>query len=701
MLKKTLNFLLLFFLLLIISACNISADSKSTIINLKDRCYWAECDADSTFEEAERMQFHKFSTAGIGNIVRVAGKSQEYVWIRITFTVPQQLKDETLGLLISYLHFADKLWVNGSYVGSYGDFPPKIKSALWGSHFYVIPESLIYQNERNTILIKVYCKGKSGISDKIMLGKYDEIKEIHTFRTFIQSIIYVFAEGGMFFTALLFFMIFIWRKKESAFLSFSLLCISSMLIATPFFAPQLPLTYPNNLPYIPFIKSSLCLGLYLITFFLSNFIIEFVGLKPTRFLRILSISILSVSALLTFAAPTYTFLMAICPFMLALSLIQLVSPIVFIAKSTLTVQGKKDLKILLLTFIPLFISIPADFFIKGFLQKADSPYITLFGWLVTILDFIIIMSLRYNKAVSQNEYLNVKLRREVLKQTRELSRKNIKLEEEIRRAETDLEMASLVQKKFFPYPPKNIRGWDIAVSYSPLSKVSGDMYDYYIEGNNLNGFSLFDVSGHGVAASLITMLAKNIVFQAFVRNLANKESVSRTLYEINDEIIEAKGDIENYLTGLMFRFSDFDENDTCLVEMANAGHPNPIYFSARTNTCQELLCAKDADHHGAIGLDFITVSFPQVNFTMEEDDILLFYTDGLTESRNGKNEMFGKMRIHEILQQSYAKDAQSIMEDIIDTYNAFTKGAKRDDDITVVVMKRENSSNFVEELIGI
>ena len=150
MLKKTLNFLLLFFLLLIISACNISADSKSTIINLKDRCYWAECDADSTFEEAERMQFHKFSTAGIGNIVRVAGKSQEYVWIRITFTVPQQLKDETLGLLISYLHFADKLWVNGSYVGSYGDFPPKIKSALWGSHFYVIPESLIYQNERNT-----------------------------------------------------------------------------------------------------------------------------------------------------------------------------------------------------------------------------------------------------------------------------------------------------------------------------------------------------------------------------------------------------------------------------------------------------------------------------------------------------------------------------------------------------------------------
>ena len=275
------------------------------------------------------------------------------------------------------------------------------------------------------------------------------------------------------------------------------------------------------------------------------------------------------------------------------------------------------------------------------------------------------------------------------------------MEQQIHRSETDLEMASLVQKKFFPYPPRKLRGWDIAVSYSPLDKVSGDMYDFYVSNESLNGFSLFDVSGHGIAASLVTMLAKNIIFQSFIRNMQKNETVSRTLYEINDEIIEAKGGIENYLTGLMFRFKPFDSNDVCKVEMANAGHPNPIFYSAEDDICDEIKSGDSESHHGAIGLDFITVSFPQISFKMAENDILLFYTDGLTESRNKNNEMFGKERVKKIIRSSYAKDSQSIMEDIIDEFNEFTKGVKRDDDITIVVMKRENSSNYVEELMEI
>ena len=86
---------------------------------------------------------------------------------------------------------------------------------------------------------------------------------------------------------------------------------------------------------------------------------------------------------------------------------------------------------------------------------------------------------------------------------------------------------------------------------------------------------------------------------------------------------------------------------------------------------------------------------------MAENDILLFYTDGLTESRNTYNEMFGKDRIKKILRQSYAKDAQSIMEDIIDELSEFTKGTIRDDDITLVVMKRINSNMYIEELTEI
>ena len=701
MLKKSFLLLICTFLSLNLLACKNAENYTKNNIDLKDRFYWAPCEKESSPEEAERILFHKFSTSGKNNIRKVAGSEQEYVWLRLVFYLPEELQNKSLALFISYLHFSDKVWVNGIYIGGYGEFPPNEKSSLWASHLYTIPSSLILQNERNTVLIKVYCKGRSGISDKILLGEYDKIKEIHALRTFLQSTVYVFAEGVMFFTGLLFFVIFIWRKKEKEYFSFSLLCFASMMLATPFFATLLPITYPNNIPYLFFIKITLCEGIYLIVYFLSRLILEFLKIEISNFFKIERLAILIISSLLTFFAPTYDFLMQICHFMLALSLISLISTFIIIAFKEKTQSEKKDFIIISSAFIPLIISIPIDFVIKGALQKVDHPYITLLGWLLTILDFIVLLSIRYNRAISQNEYLNIKLRREVLKQTRELSKKNIKLEEEIKRAETDLEMASLVQKKFFPYPPRTLRGWDIAVSYSPLDKVSGDMFDYYIQDNILNGCSLFDVSGHGVAASLVTMLAKNIVFQAFMRNMENNESISRTLYEINDEIIEAKGEIENYLTGLMFRFGSFNQNDECLVEVANAGHPNPILYSAKSNICDEIESSPNEDHHGAIGLDFITVSFPQINFTMAEDDILLFYTDGLIESRNQNDEMFGKERVKKILKKNFAKDAQSIMEDIIDEYHAFTKGVKRDDDITVVVMKRENPANFIEELLEV
>ncbi len=682
---------------LIFTACT-GINPQEDFIDLKERFYWAPCDEKSTVRDAENMHFHKFSTEGIANIKKTVGKNQDYIWLMATFTVPRRLQHQPLGLLITYLHFADKVWINGNYVGGYGSFPPNAKSALWASHFYSIPEALIKRSERNTIYIKVYCQGAAGISDNIFIGNQSAIKHVNDFYTFRQSIIYVFSEGGMFFTAILFILIFVGRKQEREYLTFALLCIASMIFITPFFAPQFPLYNSENFKYTFFIKNTLCTGLYLMAFFLTKLIIDFVKKEESRAFRILRYTFLLVCIIPTLFAPSYSILMKICPITLVISIIQVAMSFVYIFHQGLRDEEKSNFRIIGICFLPMIISILTDFIIRGGLQKVDVPYITLFGWLLTISIFIVFLSIRYNNAIMQNEYLNVQLKREVLKQTRELSKKNSSLTEQITRNESDLEMASLVQKKFFPYPPKTLRGWDIAVSYSPLDKVSGDMYDFYTEHDNLEGFSLFDVSGHGIAASLVTMLAKNIIFQSFIRNFKKHETVSRTLYEINDEIIEAKGGIENYLTGLMFRFGLFNENDECLVEMANAGHPNPILYSAKSNICDEIESGDSEEHHGAIGLDFITVSFPQINFTMAEDDILFFYTDGLSEGRNSQNEMFGKERIKRIIKENYAKDAQSIMEEIVDNFNTFTAGVKRDDDITMVVMKRENSANFIEEL---
>lgn len=693
----------LFFLILLctslFSACTApSAREEVRTVDLKACFYWAPCDALSTISDAESLEFQKFSTYGIANIRRAAGNEQRFVWLKAVFEVPAPLHHKSLALFISYLHFADEVWVNGTYVGGYGSFPPAEKSALWSTHFYSIPETLLEDVGRNVILIKVFCRGKSGISDTVFIGEHDETKKIDNRYTFRQSTIYVFAEGGLFFTAVLFLLIFIWRKKDRQYLSFALLCLASMLFILPFFVQLSPFDVIETLSYLLFIKLTLCEGLYLMCFLLSSLVIEFIKRRETDFHRIVRLAILLVSSLLSLLAPNYDVLMALCPITLFLSVLQLALGFSFIAKSLFLEEARHNIVIFISAFIPLIVSIILDVIIKLKLQIVDFPYITLFGWQMTIVAFIILLSVRFNRAVVQNEYLNVRLRHEVLKQTRAVSKKNTQLTEEIKRAEADLEMASIVQRKFFPYPPKSLRGWDIAVSYKPLEKVSGDLYDYYVEKDHLNGFSLFDVSGHGIAASLVTMLAKNIIFQAFIRNMRKHETISRTLYEINDTILEAKGDIENYLTGVMFRFGAFDENGVCTVEMANAGHPNPILYSAKSNICDEIESGNSDEHHGAIGLDFITVSFPQVSFTMEEDDVLVFYTDGLAEGTNRAKEQFGHERIKKVVKDSFAKDAQSIMEDIIDAFAEFTNGEKRNDDITIVVLKRENPANYIEEL---
>ena len=310
------------------------------------------------------------------------------------------------------------------------------------------------------------------------------------------------------------------------------------------------------------------------------------------------------------------------------------------------------------------------------------------------------MSVHYNQVYARYEYLSSNLRREVDEKTRELSHSNEKLENEIKKSNIDLEMASIVQEKFFPAPDVVFRGWDLAVCYKAAAKVSGDLYDYYHTDDILDGISLFDVSGHGIASSLITMLAKHIVYHSFRDCVAMGRSVSSTLYRINEQIIEAKGEIENYLTGILVRFGAFDENDVCAVEMANAGHPHPILYSASTGETKEIVHSEGQSQYGAIGLQNIAVSFPEIKFQMARGDIFVCYTDGLTESMNKDREEFGKERVMEVLRNSAPKDSLSILEDLIDALDLFTNGVPREDDLTIIILKRERSNDYLEELLA-
>ena len=83
---------------------------------------------------------------------------------------------------------------------------------------------------------------------------------------------------------------------------------------------------------------------------------------------------------------------------------------------------------------------------------------------------------------------------------------------------------------------------------------------------------------------------------------------------------------------------------------------------------------------------------------MCNDDILVCYTDGLTEAMNSKREQFGVERVKQIVRENYAKSAQSILEELIDGLYDFIGETPREDYMTIMVLKREDSRNFIEEL---
>ena len=95
--------------------------------------------------------------------------------------------------------------------------------------------------------------------------------------------------------------------------------------------------------------------------------------------------------------------------------------------------------------------------------------------------------------------------------------------------------------------------------------------------------------------------------------------------------------------------------------------------------------------YGAIGIKGIDVSFPQINFMMSDGDVLVCYTDGLTEAMNANRELFGKERVKQIIQDNHSKTSREILNALKTAVDDFAADTPADDDMTVIVLRRRNN----------
>lgn len=681
----------------------MSCKSNTSRIELKDTLLFCETSPYTSLHEVQRNKdFIKLTEEAAENLSSLLVNEKNYIWIKSTFTIDKSLKYKDLALYIAFLRSADEVYFNGNLIGTYGDFPPNEFSAGFKAHYYPIHKDLINKEGENTILIKVWPGPLGAISDQIYIAQQKDAYIASEFKTFTNSKVNLIFSGAMLLVFILYFIMHMGLKKffdNVEYIVFSLLNLFTLLFLFPFYSAEVPWIQGLGINYLTILKSTVCMGAFITIYFANSFIIAFLKFKTSKHLLEFRLILLALPVFITYFIPTYKMLIDFIPFISAVVLLQFCFSIPKIFVAFKTPEKKAIARQLLGGFAPVILSIIIDVIIRLGFKIKNLPYFTLYGWQITIVIFLCYLVVRFNNAYSKNallktklEEFNANLEEIVTIRTKELSDTNFVLTR-------GLEAVANVQKNFIPSFEANFPGWEIASKYSIFTdNVSGDIYDYYTKNSNLAGISIFDVSGHGIPAGLMTILAKGIISQHFMNSLDNKDSLTKVMNKINESYIQEKVNVENYMTGLLFRIAPVSRKNTCDIEIVNAGHPHPLYFDAKSSEITEIVYKHPDEQYGMIGIEGLGVSFPVTQIKSNVNDIFVLFTDGLIEAVDTTKEQYGIERLKKVIKANKNGSAKSILEAINKSLTTFLDGEPFHDDITIIVAKRKATGDYIEEI---
>jgi sigma-B regulation protein RsbU (phosphoserine phosphatase) len=246
------------------------------------------------------------------------------------------------------------------------------------------------------------------------------------------------------------------------------------------------------------------------------------------------------------------------------------------------------------------------------------------------------------------------------------------------RLEEEMNLARKIQLDLLPENPPRSQYYRVTAHSQPSRTVGGDFYDF-VEIDENGGFAMViaDVSGKGMPAAL---LAAQI--QAALRSeVFNHRIVSDAVTNVNNIIANLSSSSGKYAT--MF-FGEF-RPDTSEFEFSNAGHNYPMLV--RADGSHELLTAG-----GTIVGAFEGTSYQAEKIRLNPDDIVFFYTDGLSEAQDSKEEEFGENRILKYITDHRHESPEKIKEGILEDVGRFCAAETPDDDTTIVIIKINNVS---------
>lgn len=236
----------------------------------------------------------------------------------------------------------------------------------------------------------------------------------------------------------------------------------------------------------------------------------------------------------------------------------------------------------------------------------------------------------------------------------------------------EIEIASGIQRSFLPDSIPKIDGIQIAAVSLPARVVGGDFYDFIPVDLDKWGLVVADVSGKGIPAALFMALSRALVRASAAATLSPAEAITHA----NDLIMD-----DSKAAMFVTLFYAVLDVKTKMLKYANAGHNPPLHISGSDSNIV-LLKAQGVP----LGIKS-DVKITNEDIELRPGDVVVLYTDGVTEANNGAGEQFEMERLTETVRSSRSLSADAILAKIREDLTAFVGEHPQFDDITVMVLK--------------
>jgi sigma-B regulation protein RsbU (phosphoserine phosphatase) len=240
------------------------------------------------------------------------------------------------------------------------------------------------------------------------------------------------------------------------------------------------------------------------------------------------------------------------------------------------------------------------------------------------------------------------------------------------RLERELEIAGEVQRGILPKSLPEVPGISIAARYLPAREVGGDFYDAFVLDGEHVGFIIADVSGKSVHAALFMAVTRALMLALSHAS----RSPRQTLLDVHDLLLRASS-ADMFVTA----FYGVLNARTRGLRYARAGHDRPILYRGRTGEISLL------EGHGRFLGMMNDLDLEERSVQLRSDDLLVLYSDGLTDAVNPSGERYGVQRLMDSIAVWASKPVAGICDAIFDQVLAFQGEARQFDDMALMVVK--------------